>query len=546
MQGTWIKLERVKGRAPRFNPTPLLLSVSLLSTQFPLGSATAQETVRVEGPLVLHSFQGKVEVQESDLTWRPLTASAGRVERALRTGTGRAVLTNGMGGRSVVGSASRLRQYSGKPDFQAGQFLLEGPVAAFARGSHLVMTGKGKARIDLTADGSTQRVAVIEGQLRVSNGPRLLTLSAGQQLALHSFQQQAFVEDDPWYASVFTGSGAATLEALRGTVRWISAKGTGQEARVGQSLAESQSLSTAENSWAEVGFTGGGYLRLSEHSELKVLAVEKTTRGREVTLQLLKGSAWNVVEKGQGGYKISTPVVSTAVRGTKFRVDASGLVKVVEGTVALPSEGQTTLTAGQQKAPRQPVQALQKDDLDLFNEALDAEQARPLQLNWTAFARHQQQPGFALGGSPDTVVSATLQGKGGPAVSVPVTSDMAGGAYRLAPNALPDGRYTLDVKASRFGQGLRWSRVIWIDQTAPVLSDLKRQVTGRVVTLSGLARDVNGRPLTLRIKGPGGEVTRSVQANAPFRLLLPPGLGREPLELTLTDAAGNGAHAELH
>ena len=95
------------------------------------------------------------------------------------------------------------------------------------------------------------------------------------------------------------------------------------------------------------------------------------------------------------------------------------------------------------------------------------------------------------------------------------------------------------------GQALLWSGVIWIDQTAPVLSDVKRQVTGRVTTLTGSAHDVNGRPLTLRLKGSGGEVTRTVQANATFHLLLPTELSRGTLDLQLTDAAGNGAHAVL-
>ena len=534
----------MNGRSFRFNLTFLLLSVLLLPSPVFPGVVSAQ-AAQQEGPLNVQSVQGRVEMQVDDLTWRPLSSGNGRVEKALRTGTGRAILVNGQGGRTLVGSASRLRQFSDKPDFQAGQFLLEGPASAYARGSHLVFTGKGKARIDLAADGSTQRVAVLEGQLRVSNGSRLITLNAGRQLTLNSFQQMAFQENDPWYASIFSGAGAATVEALRGTVTWVAGEGNGQAAKVGQALNESQSLTTAENSWAEVGFTGGGYLRLTEKSELKVLAVEKTSRGREVTLQLVRGSAWNVVEKGQGGYKISTPVVSTAVRGTKFRVDASGMVKVMEGSVALPSDGEQTVNAGQQKPPKQPVQTLEKDALDLFNEALDAERAKPLELNWTTFARNQQQPGFALSGSKDTVVSATLQGSSGTAVPVTVESDMAAGTYRLAPHNIQDGRYTLRVRASRFGQLLVWSRVVWIDQTAPELTNTQRQVTGRVVTLTGEARDPSGRPLTLHIQAQGTEVTRTVQANEPFQVILPPSLAQGQLKLSLTDAAGNGAHAVL-
>lgn len=546
MLPTWFKLTQVKGRKSRFNLTFLLLSVPFLASQGPLGTVSAQAAVRQDGTLTVQGVQGRVEVQLDNLSWRPLSSAAGRVERGLRTGTGRAVLVNSVGGRSVVGSASRLRHYNNEPDFQEGQFLMEGPAAGFARGSHLVMPGKGKVRVDLTPDGTTQRVAVIEGQVRISNGTRLFTLTAGRQLTLNSFAETAFSEDDPWYASVFTGAGDATVEALRGTVRWTSGEGGGQTARVGQALAEAQSLLTSGSSWAEVGFTGGGYLRLTENSELKVLAVEKTTRGREVTLQLVRGSAWNVVEKGQGGYKISTPVVSTAVRGTKFRVDASGLVKVMEGAVALPSEGQQTVVAGQQKPPKQAVEALQKDALDLFNEALDAERARALQLDWTSFSRHQRLAGFTLAGSPDAVVTATLRGDRGAAWPVAVESDMAAGTYRLAGSPeLPDGRYTLRVTTSRFGQQQRWTRVIWLDQTPPALLDVHRQRTGRIARLSGRVQDANGRPLTLRITGASAEVTRTVEANRPFELILPPALSQGPLKLHLTDAAGNGANAVI-
>ncbi|MFC6666586.1 FecR domain-containing protein [Deinococcus radiopugnans] len=133
------------------------------------------------------------------------------------------------------------------------------------------------------------------------------------------------------------GLGAATVEAVRGPVRLLE-RGNTRLAGLGDDLTAGTALNTGADAWAEIGFSGGGYLRLNAQSELKVLSIERTSAGREVLLKLEKGTAWNVVEKGQGGYRIDTPVVSTAVRGTVFRVDASGLVKVFDGQVALPGQ----------------------------------------------------------------------------------------------------------------------------------------------------------------------------------------------------------------
>lgn len=533
----------MNGRSSRFNTAALFPSILTTAALLTLPTSSAQGGVRAEGTLNLRGIQGRVEMQDKGNMWRSLDSHAinSPLDQGLRTGTGRAVLTNRSGGRLLVGSASRLRLYSNETDLQAGQFLLEGPSAAFALGSHMVMEGAGRARVDLSPDGSTQRIALLQGSLRVSNGARQLILQAGQQLSLQSWQVSSFEEEDAWYASMFTGSGAATVEALRGQVRWFVSEGNPQTAKIGLPLNESQTLTTGEASWAEIGFTGGGYLRLTEQSELKVLAVEKTARGREVTLQLVRGSAWNVVEKGQGGYKISTPVVSTAVRGTKFRVDANGLVKVMEGTVSLPSSLGVNVSAGQQKAAKEPIVPLQKDALDRLNESLDAERSRDMQLEVAPFARWQTRLGMQASGLPDTVLSAIAIYRTGRRYNLTVDGDSSGGKFKLSQANLPEGRYTLQITAKRFQQVRVWSGTVWVDHTPPLLSNVSRMAAGQVSVLMGTASDSAGSVLTLRIRGQQGDVVRHVHGN--FKVLLPPRLAGSPLTLTLTDAAGNSDHA---
>ena len=73
------------------------------------------------------------------------------------------------------------------------------------------------------------------------------------------------------------------------------------------------------------------------------------------------------MQKGVGGYQLSTPTVTTTAHGTIFRVDTSGLVKVFGGAVI--AQGAQRETAGR-------LGGLRTDALDIFNIALDAERSR--------------------------------------------------------------------------------------------------------------------------------------------------------------------------
>ncbi|WP_288433976.1 FecR family protein [uncultured Deinococcus sp.] len=528
--------------------TSPLIRVTLLVAGGVLVAAQAQSAPPLAAPaprLSVQQASGRVEVL-SGTTWQAQSAPA--LSTGLRTGTGRATLAWGTG-RVVVGSASRLRVYSGEADLQEGQFLLQGPVAAFVLGRHLMIEGAGRARVDLTPGGSAQRLAVLKGAVRVSGVGRAFTVREGQQLSFTGGQITAFTERDPWYDAQFVGVGDARVEGLLGSVNLRRSDGTLRPAARQDDLGPGEALRTGAGAWAEIGFTGGGYLRLNEQSELGVLAVEKTSRGREVTLQLTRGVAWNVVEKGQGGYRLSTPVVSTSVRGTVFRVDADGLVKVFEGQVALPSSGDLALSGGEQKRRDQGApSALQLDATDRLNQALDVQRARPLTLSAARPARHLKAIDLTVTATPQSTLSASVLDRRGRVTALGVTPGPAEGQFvvRGAPG-LPEGEYLVRVRASRYGAVRVWSARVGLDRSPPQASGVQARTAGQLLEISGQASDNSGAALTLTATlGEGAQartVTRRVEGR--FRVLLPAPPAGTPLHLSLRDAAGNATDVPL-
>ena len=525
---------------------PLLL-VGLAFPALPLEAAQAQ-AVQVQAQarpaVTVAAASGRAEVQDAAGRWVPLGQTR-VVGTTLRTGAGRVTLQNGAG-QITLGSASRLRVYDQEPDLQEGQFFFAGSGSFYALGWHLNVQG-GQVRADLLPGSPRPRVAVIAGRVRLSSGSRTVQLGAGEQLSLRSGPPAAFTETDPWYRAQFVGPGAATIEALRGAVEYRSGEKV-RGATMGQVLGTGDRVSTGSGAWAEIGFSGGGYLRLTEQSELGVLAVDKTARGREVTLRLLRGSAWSVVQKGQGGYRITTPVVSTAVRGTTFRVDAAGLVKVFEGQVELPSEPGVRLEQGQEKPAGGVVRPLIPDALDEFNLALDRERAAPLAPQLTlpgAPARPwaQQTPDLRVTAPQGSEVEARLNGQ------TVRLGEIGAGVFPLPVSlpALPDGRYDVTLSVRRSGQ--LWQRrfPLVLDRAAPVLDGVQRRTLGRLLLLSGEVRDgpasADSR-LQLRIEGAGTPQMRTLRPG-PFRVLLPAPTVPGELRLSVRDAAGNESHVAL-
>ncbi|MDO4263991.1 MAG: FecR family protein [Deinococcus sp.] len=432
--------------------------------------AQAQGEVRVQ------QVYGSAEGQQAGL-WRPLRPGALQVPQ-IRTGAGRVELGWG-GGTVLLNSAGQVRVNSsnGKLQMVAGQAYVTGPVQLYVQGYHLNVAAGSAARVDLLA--RTERIAVLRGTARLAYGSRTVNIAAGQQFSLARGSVSAYQESDPWYLSRITGRGDAVIEALRGqvTVSQPGSQGQFRVGGVGQSLGEGQRLRTGRNSWAELGFTGGGYLRLQADSELQVTAVQTSTRGREVWLQLNRGSAWNVVARGQGGYRLSTPVISTAVRGTVFRVDADGLVKVFEGEV---EAGEAAVQLGQQLEANR-VEPLQPDAQDALNLSLDqlralpvglrdltaqsggmlTVQAAPLSELWLE-ARAEDGVLWAWPLPPQGEV--TLDSEGRPLSLEPVTYALSPvGRQQVA--ALPAGKYSFRVAARRYDQRAELS-------PAPAFSDL--------------------------------------------------------------------------
>jgi len=251
-----------------------------------------------------------------------------------------------------------------------------------------------------------------------------------------------------------------------------------RSAEIGQVFASGVRLST----WAEVDLSG---VRLHARSQLRVLGVEKTDRGREV-LQLESGSAWNVVRKGAGGYQLSTPTVTTAVRGTLFRVDATGLVRVCNGAVSLPSHGDVLVGQGRERAKGTVMKLAQLP------------QVSELRL--------------AVTSNPGAQISVTI-----------------------------GGRYDLVVRAQRPEKSVELTQALTIDRTPPVLSVSSVEAGGATFTGTGTKAPLLSAAL-------GGQ-TYTLPAGGPFRWTLPLGasddLHLRTQNLSATDDVGNRSYA-LH
>ncbi|GAA5511820.1 hypothetical protein Dcar01_00533 [Deinococcus carri] len=481
-------------------------------------------------PLTVQQALGRVEVQDSSGTWRAVSGST-PVRLGLRTASGtpggRAWLASTAGGRSgtlLVGPGSQLRVSQGEADLRGGQFLLGGPVGVHVLGNHLVLERGAQARVDL-ADG-TRRVALLGGSARLALGSRVVRLGAGQQVALKTGQVTPFAETDPWYAAAFTGPGSATVQATRGPV-YVASGGTRKIAGVGEVLQTGERLTTGGGAWAEVGFSGGGYLRLQAQSELTVRGNERTARGPETTLQLTRGSAWNVVSSTQAA-PASPAIGSTAARGSVFQVEAGRLVRVFGGQ---------TGTAG----------AVLAGTPGPSNPALDAERAQPLTLVVDPVTLPLRDLTLSAVSLPAARVTAQMGRR-----SFPLTS-LGGGRFRLdtAPG-LTEGPHTVVVRAEWRGQVRTRTLRVTLDRTPPVLSDLGAEQAGSLLTVSGTVRDeeagTDRASVGVTVDLGGESFSRTVAltgGSGTFQFPLPAPAPGTPVRLTVRDAAGNEAHAVL-
>lgn len=535
----------------------LVLTATIL-----LSGAMAQP----ERPLSIVQAQGRAEVRHDDRSWRPLATMNSQKaknqdpKQGLRTGVGRVQMRSAQGS-VLVGSRSQLRVYKNKPDLQKGRFFLKGPISIYVLGHHIVMETKGSFRVDLDENGR-QRIAVLNSQLRISGTDGIKTISKNQQIHLSHGKITSFSEKDSWYLSQFTGVGNAQIEGLHGTVFIKKAKGQKDKpAKLDMFLSTGDHLQTQKKSWAEIGFEGGGYLRLAEKSTLKVLSIERTSKGREVVIRLLEGSAWNVVQKGAGGYRITTPVISTAVRGTTFRVDATGLVKVLDGKVDVPADNnhqqsELSLDAGQQKPPKKKVEKLVLDSQDKWNISLDKERNEPIQLNIerpSVYTRSFNIYGQVL---PNTQVTTQIYKNTHFMSSVltqPIqfTSTGTYNDFHWRNPQLPEGYYHTRITAKRYGQYKTWQENIIIDRTPPTMNDIHVHHRGRILTLKLTVHDnqhkYNWLRLRLQTDGKVSERWISGWSKEPYttQLIFPAAQNPNHIALTLIDRAGNEAYVRF-
>ncbi len=482
--------------------------------------------------LQLSEIQGKVEIKLGS-GW--VTAKKGLYDGSgsLRTRLGQATLEQG-GGRFKLGTQSTLELRKGEPVLRSGQGYIEGPLSGFVGGAHFRLERGSRARIDLT--GPLSKLAVLEGKINLYS-PTLKNqhVSAGQSLNLVSREQSAFTEEPkPWYLEKLGAVGAVHLEAFKGSVELQDAEPPNSPWNVmgsGDSIAGEGLVRTGNASWAELGFEGGGYLRLGAQARLRVLGLEKLAGGqRKVVLMLEQGSAWNVVEKGKGNYELRTATLVAGVRGTVFRVDASGLLKVLEGQVAASTkDGEQPVPSGEQ------VQNGQKgvlilDAIDRFNLERDRLRGAALKLEGNLPAPTPQRDlKLEFVTNPDTEVSLALGGQ-----TLKLTPDSSG-TVRYQPT-LTEGTGTLELNLSHYDQSKKVSLPYFIDRTAPRLTLESVQHQGEQGVLNLKAQDASKVTLLLTRADSSEKIAFSgTLESGEVRF----GWFIGPLELRLTDEAGN-------
>ena len=306
-------------------------------------------------------------------------------------------------------------------------------------------------------------------------------------------------------------------------------------------------LNTGQAAWAEVGFTGGGYLRLNENSELSILAIERTSSGREVLLKLSRGTAWNVVEKGQGGYRIDTPVVSTAVRGTIFRVDAGGLIKVIDGKVGLLSQQDAEVKQGEQRSATGEVGKLQLDAIDLFNQSLDQERLKPLQLDLQMPKITNQPLILKAKSSSDAVVRGRILNDSIDLEGI-LAFDTATGFFEFKPDSkiIPDGKYAIQVISKLRNSTEIRDQYIILDRTAPKIDYLKISTLGQVLVIQGTVKEGSNLNVHFSINTNGNYYTRILtHLGYTFKWVLPYTKNSNAIQLKIHDEAGNENNVQI-
>lgn len=479
--------------------------------------------------LEVEQVSGKVEVLQG--TWQapqlevPLTIP-------LRTGAGRASLKMG-DGKVLVASQTLLQVINTEVSLQNGQIYLEGPLTAFVAKHHIRLEADSSARMDFVAGG--QRVVLLTGKGNIYNADskKNIPLEPNKSLNILNFTLSDFLERDPWYKEKWVGLGAAKLAAFKGTVE-IQSSTDWKTMFKNQPLETEGQVRTGKASWAEFDFADGSYFRLGAQALLRVLGIEKLEGGKRRFVMLLeRGSAWNVVAKDKGGYEMRTSTLVAGVRGTVFRFDESGLVKVIEGQVATVSpSGEAPINQGQQLEKGQ-VALLKLDASDKTNLERDAQKNAPLQvqLNWpNAGVRKSLE--FNLIANSDAQVTVSLNGQN---ANDPFQIIGNKGTFKVRPDAL-EGKLEVKVMVTKGSEKQEFVREYQIDHTKPILKDLKVVSIDGERHISATLEDQSNVTLNWRYLSRSEYTSLELKAGA-FSVALPERKGK--IVLQLKDAANN-------
>lgn len=199
----------------------------------------------------------------------------------------------------------------------------------------------------------------------------------------------AWLYAQPAKARVVAVQGQATVETA----------GNGMPATVAQGMALGIGavLRTSKDATLSLEFADGSRLLLQGDSELHLDQMSRYGKSGMVDtrLRLQRGRITNTVKPSPGatpGFIVDTPNASSAVRGTKFRMDSdsdSTRTEVVEGNVAvnaghygrLVGKGYGTVVAAGQASPIRAVKLLPAPDLSGVPARLNGMRA---QLQWPA------------------------------------------------------------------------------------------------------------------------------------------------------------------
>ena len=134
--------------------------------------------------------------------------------------------------------------------------------------------------------------------------------------------------------------------AVNGVFTFV--KGTvlqnGQVAKLGDTVGESDIVSSQKDSSAVIQFSSGALITLRSNSEVEVSKLAKGEAGQKtVTLVQKKGSTFNkIVSSENFDYSITSPTLTAGVRGTSFEVnvaeDGDSEIKLLKGKVDVGSK----------------------------------------------------------------------------------------------------------------------------------------------------------------------------------------------------------------